>query len=380
MASIWKHPQSKYWTACFRDFSGRQRRISTKESNHRLAQKIAEAYEQVARAKKTRAHTQRVIERLHEEVGGEPLSAETVRAYATRWLQQKEPEVSPRTFDFYNYAIPKFLGWLGPKADSALSEITKTDLIAYRTFLCQTLSAQTTNHDLSAIRMLFLSARREEVLFTNPAEFVDGVRARNGTQIQRRAFTIPELQAILTSADPEWKSMIYFGVYTGQRLGDIASLTWNNIDLQKCELRLVTRKTNRTLILPLAEPLQRHLEALPSADRGSAPLHPRAAATLGRHGRSAALSNQFSDLLADAGLRPRKNHESTGKGRNVSREGSSLSFHSLRRTATTLLHEAGVPQQVVQAIIGHDSSEIHQLYVAIGKDAMRAATARMPEL
>ena len=32
-----------------------------------------------------------------------------------------------------------------------------------------------------------------------------------------------------------------------------------------------------------------------------------------------------------------------------------LSFHSLRRTATTLLHEAGVPPSVAQALIGHDS-------------------------
>jgi integrase len=228
--------------------------------------------------------------------------------------------------------------------------------------------------------MLFLAARRDEVLITNPAEFLEGVRARNGAQLLRRAFTVPQLRAILDVADPEWRSMICFGIYTGQRLSDIASLTWNNIDLQNGELRLTTRKTGKTLILPLAVPLQRHLEALPSSDRGDSPLHPRAASALGRHGRSAALSNQFSDLLADAGLRTRKNHESTGKGRDVSREQSSLSFHSLRRTATTLLREAGVPQQVVQAIIGHDSSEIHQLYVAIGKDAMRSATARMPEL
>ncbi|MGA8659217.1 MAG: hypothetical protein WB586_24060 [Chthoniobacterales bacterium] len=27
-------------------------------------------------------------------------------------------------------------------------------------------------------------------------------------------------------ADPEWQSMILFGLYTGQRLGDVARLTW----------------------------------------------------------------------------------------------------------------------------------------------------------
>ena len=52
----------------------------------------------------------------------------------------------------------------------------------------------------------------------------------------------------------------------------------------------------------------------------------------------------------------------------------------LRRTATTFLHEAGVPQQVVQAMIGHDSAEVHQLYVAIGADTLRKAAASLPKL
>ena len=59
---------------------------------------------------------------------------------------------------------------------------------------------------------------------------------------------------------------------------------------------------------------------------------------------------------------------------------SVLSFHSLRRTATTLLHEAGVPAAVVQSLIGHDSEEVHQLYVAVGKDAMASAAAKLPDL
>ena len=55
-------------------------------------------------------------------------------------------------------------------------------------------------------------------------------------------------------------------------------------------------------------------------------------------------------LLADAGLRPRLSRRGGGNGRDSKRTTSALSFHSLRRTATTFLHEAGVPQQVVQAM------------------------------
>jgi hypothetical protein len=40
------------------------------------------------------------------------------------------------------------------------------------------------------------------------------------------ANAIPELQPIMEIADPEWQSLIRFGLYTGQRLVDLATLTW----------------------------------------------------------------------------------------------------------------------------------------------------------
>jgi hypothetical protein len=45
VASVWRHPESQYWTACFHDENGRQRRITTKETNRKKALKIAEEFE-----------------------------------------------------------------------------------------------------------------------------------------------------------------------------------------------------------------------------------------------------------------------------------------------------------------------------------------------
>jgi hypothetical protein len=44
LASVWKRSNSKYLTACFRDETGRQRRITTKETNRKRAQRLAEEY------------------------------------------------------------------------------------------------------------------------------------------------------------------------------------------------------------------------------------------------------------------------------------------------------------------------------------------------
>jgi integrase len=117
--------------------------------------------------------------------------------------------------------------------------------------------------------------------------------------------------------------MILFGLYTGQPLGGIATLEWSNIDLVHGELRLSTRKTGKTMILPLAEPLRKHIESLSSSGDPSEPIHPEAFDLVERQCKTGHLSNRFAALLAAAGLRPERNHKSTGKGRGKRRDRTS---------------------------------------------------------
>ena len=78
----------------------------------------------------------------------------------------------------------------------------------------------------------------------------------------------------------KWESLIKFGFYTGQRLGDLKGLTWANIDLESNVLRFRIRKTRRDAIIPICEPLLDHILTLEgSKDDPKAPLHPRSAKT-----------------------------------------------------------------------------------------------------
>src|SRR5262249_55413038 len=235
---------------------------------------------------------------------------------------------------------------------------------------------KTVNHEVKFLRMVFRAARRDALISDDPAEFVDTVR--KGNSARRRPFTIPELKAVLSVADEEWRSMVLFGLYTGQRLGDVAMLTWENIDLRRGEIRLISRKTGRTLILPIAAPLRRHIEALPSSDGAAAPLHSRAHAIVSKQGKSGHLSNQFADLLAQAGLRQKKPHRKNMDGA-AERPGSQLTFHCLRHTAVTMLKEAGIPPAVVMELIGHDSDAISEHYTHVGAEAMQKAADSLPD-
>jgi Phage integrase family len=125
----------------------------------------------------------------------------------------------------------------------------------------------------------------------------------------------------------------------------------------------------------LARPLRKYIESLSAPDDPSAPVHPKAFDLLERHHNTGNLSNQFADLLAAAGLRQKRNHKSRGTGRGSRRDVEPLSFHSLRRTASTLLHEAGVPAAVAQALIGHDSKAMHELYVSVGCEVIVSTVA-----
>src|SRR5207237_4659574 len=114
----------------------------------------------------------------------------------------------------------------------------------------------------------------------------------------------------------EWRGLILFGLYLGQRLGDLAKLTWRAVNFETGEIAFTTRKTGRRIVLPLLQPLSDYLSALPASDNPNAFIFPRAASAK----RTASLSNQFREIMADAGLVESRTHEATKQGRSQARE------------------------------------------------------------
>jgi len=190
-----------------------------------------------------------------------------------------------------------------------------------------------------------------------------------------------QIKRLLSVANEEWRGIILAGLYTGQRLGDIATLTWSNIDLQKEGIHHFADKQGKSIHIPIAKPLMEYLETIPAEDIPNAPLFPKAShAVLSQEGRTATLSGQFRRIMESAGLVPKRTWKSTGKGRTSTRQFNPLTFHSLRHTATSLFKEAGVPHAVVQDIIGHESEAVSRIYTHIGDQAKRDAVNKLPSL
>ena len=236
------------WHGSFEDAAGNLRVISLRTGDRTTAEAIASA----------------LVELSASSTGSETPSVEKV---FRDWATEKKCEIGSATADFYKQTLNGFLRFLGPRASADISTVGRDDIIAYRARFSKTLSAKTVNHRLKTLRMVLEFAVRQRWLWENPARHIKAVR--NNEPRVRRGFTIEEVRKLLEIATPEWRTMIKLGLYTGQRLGDLARLTWQNVDLEKQTIELTTRKTVKHLEIPIAAPLLNHLQNIkkPSATR-----------------------------------------------------------------------------------------------------------------
>ena len=382
MASLRKKDRSPFWFACYTLPDGRRTQRSTGTPDKRKALGLALKYEDASReavaGRFIESRARRVIADIYALANAEVLPNSSTRAFLKAWLDRKSLEADDATHKRYTGIITQFLEHIGHKANADIKKITPTDVAGFRDAAAKRLAVGSANLMLKVLRSAFAAARREGLMDDNPAERVTILKQRK--DFERRPFTLPELKRLMELADKEWRGIILFGLYTGQRLGDIATLTWKNLDLTQEEIRLTTSKTGRRQLLPLAAPLLDYVGKLPAKDVPDAPLFPNAHATVQRQGRAGNLSNQFHKILVAAGFADKRSHHSTGKGRDASREQNEISFHSLRHTATTLLKSAGVSDAVTREFIGHDSPTVSKQYTHIPTDTLRQAANKLPNI
>jgi integrase len=426
MASIWKDPRSPYWLACFTAYVGasaKQLKRTTATEDKKLARRIADELDKAGRGAltpgeikaflsgsdfktkikiKTKGEDGKEIESFEEredlkakraashafdfafsKTTGRSFESKTVRGFVESWVERTKSEVSPGTWVKYDQTGKLLLASLGGKAEQDISEVRKVDIARFRDEQGKRVARSTANVYLKIVRIIFAAAEADGLLVRNEARHVKKLKVANEASA-RRAFTLPELKKILAKCDDEWRSLVLFGFYTGARLGDVARLTWQNLDLVTEEMSYVSGKTGRQVQTPLSAALLRHIQTLPAGDDPKQPIHPRAFEIVKKHGQAQRLSNQFADILADAGLVAERSHqvedEKKRKGRDTKRNVSEISFHSLRHTAVSLLKTAGVSDAVAQDLVGHESAEISRHYTHIEAPAKRAAVDKLPEI
>lgn len=182
-----------------------------------------------------------------------------------------------------------------------------------------------------------------------------GKVAKKTTQ-GRKAFTPEELAAIYAHAvkdDEPLADLIALGAYTGARIESLCALT---LETSKDGVLMFDDKTDAGERQVPVHPKLRTLVKRLRKDSTDGHLIPSTAA--GKYGvRSDPLSKRFGRLKTSLGFGP--GHV----------------FHSIRKTVSTLMEQAGVPEGVAADILGHDKKTMTYGLYSAGSSMKQKADA-----
>ncbi len=155
--------------------------------------------------------------------------------------------------------LPKSLKYLEPYAgETLLCDINRKFVENYRAFLLkqETLGHTTAAHYLAAFKALLSRAESENLLEKNPA---NGVKKIKLGEQKRPWLTVAQIQTLLDTPvsggelAEQCKNGFLLACFTGLRLGDIKSLTWEDISLSNPPvIEKVQQKTGKVVRIGLS--------------------------------------------------------------------------------------------------------------------------------
>lgn len=373
MAYVWKHPKSPFWMAVYRDEQNQWRKKTTKKTVKTAALALAIEWERAAQLGRdkvlTEAISREVIGGILERTTGEKLRQTTVREFAAEWLRGKTNSRQQRTAERYAMSVDRFNEFLGPKADRPISAIAPHDCQKYYDDLAgQKFALASLRVEMKTISSVFNHARRLGLIATNPVTAVD--LPERIKQVKRKVFTPAQLQMLVDNATQDWKVCILLGYYAGLRLSDCVSIKWESVDFAGDKLNINVHKTGEALEIPLHPTLKDCLFKLAGDTTGA--ICP-ALAAWPAGGRSG-LSKQFLAIMRKAGIG--NDSVDTGGQRQLSR----LSFHALRASFNSGLHNRGVDQELRRKLTGHKSDIVNDRYTRTEMQTLRDAVNKLPAL
>lgn len=386
MASLHKDPRGKspYWYAAFYGADGSRCFKSTKTSDRRQATRICTEWESAAlRARKktlTTAQVRSVFNEILEQSGDEPLESLTIGEWMAEWLANKKSSHAPSTWERYRKPVEDFIAHLGSRAALPLRAATSKDIRRFRDEQRGAgRAAATVNFSHKALASAFEAAKRQAYIEANPCHAVDYLPTHE-EKVEKGIFNAKEVSALINAAKDsrDWQGVILLGFYTGLRLGDCLSITWQSVDLQSRVVKITPEKTARTrkkLEIPMAPDLEEFFIAHPVGKRDTDPVFPSLARLAVGGNRGA--SRLFQRIMKAAGLESAILRDAAGEaGRTVAKH----SFHSLRYSCITALSGAGVAVEVRQKIVGHSSAEQNLHYTHADLSRIREAIESLPRI
>jgi integrase len=249
--------------------------------------------------------------------------------------------------------------WLSPTlANKPLRDIKPIHLERIKKTMTEAgRSAQTIRHVLAALRQVFNFAKRHGLYAgDNPVSLV---KKPSADARRLRFLTHDEadrLLAALAERESNVHDMALLALHCGLRAGEIFSLTWGDVDMERGVLILRDTKSGKTRAAYMTEAVAAMLGAMER--RG----HNDLVFLSANGGRIVQITETFNRVVAALGF-----------NNGVTDPRQKVVFHTLRHTFASWLVEQGVDLYSVKELMGHGTLAMTERYSHLSPDKLRRA-------
>ena len=314
----------------------------------------------------------------------------------------KRPQSGEVTLNGYRSQYGFFLAWMKEHHPTItrLREVTPEHAEAFIKHLTATRSHNTRNKYLIFLRTFWRTMRWNEdsQLSADPWE---GIRTLTTAEdeVIHKELTFDQLAAIgatfkaeavpgrkildvfkfgLEDIRDELRVLFALGIYTGLRLGDCATLSWEAVDHVRRTITATPRKTarkyKRLVILPVHPALAAILDEYAATHSRRAGYILPTLADIYLNRESSMLTNRVQAIFRAAGI------TTTADGENGTRTRTVVGFHSLRHTFTSIMLNQGADSMLVEKMLGHSSDSMTARYFHQHAAALASAISTLPSL
>lgn len=158
----------------------------------------------------------------------------------------------------------------------------------------------------------------------------------------------------LKATSEQVHDMAVLSLETGMRAGEIFSLTWENVNMDAGQIRVVDPKNAKSRTAYMTEKVKSMLEGY--SDRQGLVFPSRTGEKIGQI--SATVIRAIDEIGLNDGITDRRNK---------------ATFHSLRHTFASRLVENGTPLMVVKELMGHSTLAMTERYSHIRNESLQDA-------
>jgi integrase len=296
----------------------------------------------------------RQLELAHNETGFTP--SHKRKANFVELFKEIKEKKSPETQRSWNAALlylDQFTG--GRLPFSALNHLW---LEEFQSYLLERIGQNTANLYLTKVKAVIKEAVKNRIFATDPTDRFSFSKSTDSAKVYLSSEEIEKL-LLTESPNPEVKRAFLFSCFTGLRLSDVETLTWDMIKTDDTGTKLHFRqmKTKGFEYIPLNDSAILFLNG--SNDGKTIPF------TRGK--------------VFDLPTRTTIRHCLTKMVKKAGID-KAISFHCGRHTYATLSLSNGVPMSTVQRLLGHRDSKSTAVYAKVTDQAMNEAVKRIPNI